>query len=155
LRQVDTAKESPEYFLKQFKDQVILDEIQYIPEIFRELKIIIDKNRTQYGNWILTGSQQFVLMEHIGESLAGRLMVMHLETLSSFELRNSTTEDIEDFLWKGGYPEIWANSEIDNSDFFESYIRTYVERDLKQIIDVKNLVDFRRFFKVIASRVGQ
>lgn len=155
LRQVDAANESPEYFLKQFKSQVILDEIQYVPEIFKELKIFIDQNRAQYGKWLLTGSQQFVLMEHISESLAGRLMVMHLETLSAFELRNSKINGIEDFLWKGGYPEIWANNEMDISDFFESYIRTYVERDLKQIIDVRNLVDFRRFFKVIASRAGQ
>ena len=155
LRQVDAAKESPEYFLSQFKDQVILDEIQYVPEVFRNLKIFIDKERDNYGKWIMTGSQQFVLMEHVSESLAGRISLIHLETLSAAELRNEKIQNLKDFLWKGGYPELWSNKELEMSDFFESYIRTYIERDLKAIIDVKNLSDFRRFIRMIAARTGQ
>ncbi len=155
LRHMEAAKESPEYFLTQFKAGVILDEIQYVPEIFRELKILIDVNRKIYGKWIMTGSQQFVLMEKVSESLAGRLIVLRLETLSADELRNKNVTGIKNYLWKGGYPEIWVNKNLSITDFFESYIRTYIERDLKQIIDVKNLADFRRFLKVSASRVGQ
>ncbi len=155
LRQVDAVKESPEYFLSQFKDQVILDEIQYVPEVFRNLKILIDKERQNYGKWIMTGSQQFVLMERISESLAGRISLIHLETLSAAELRNEKIQNLKDFLWKGGYPELWSNKELEMSDFFESYIRTYIERDLKAIIDVKNLSDFRRFIRMIAARTGQ
>ena len=155
LRQVEAVKDSPEYFLGQFENPVILDEIQYVPEVFRELKIIIDKNRSDYGKWIMTGSQQFSLMEQISESLAGRIGICHLETLSAAELRNEHTENISDFLWKGGYPELWSNTALEASDFFESYIRTYIERDLKTIIDVKNLSDFRRFIRMMATRAGQ
>jgi len=155
LRHVEAAKSAPEYFLNQFKGQVILDEIQYVPELFRELKICIDRDRQNYGKWILTGSQQFELMEHISESLAGRLTILHLETLSASELRDKHVEFLSDFLWKGGYPEIWSNAHLEVTDFFESYLRTYGERDLKEIINVKNLSDFRRFMTVLAARTGQ
>lgn len=155
LREVEAAKESPEFFLNRFKDPVILDEIQYVPEVFRELKIVIDRDRSSYGRWIMTGSQQFVLMEQVSESLAGRIALLHLETLGAEELRNKKALNITDYLWKGGYPELWSNPALDVGDFFESYIRTYVERDLKTIIDVKNLNDFRRFIRITASRAGQ
>ena len=155
LRHVEAAKESPEYFLAQFQGPAILDEIQYVPEIFRDLKILIDQDRQNYGKWIMTGSQQFTLMEEISESLAGRIALLHLETLSACELRNENVKAIDEFLWKGGYPELWSNRRLKTADFFESYIRTYVERDLKTIIDVKNLSDFRRFFRILATRTGQ
>lgn len=155
LRQVESAKESPEYFLNQFNSQVVLDEIQYVPEVFRELKIVIDQDRNNYGKWIMTGSQQFALMEQVSESLAGRIALLHLETLGADELRNKGNLKIADFLWKGGYPELWSNPHLNVGDFFESYIRTYVERDLKAIIDVKNLNDFRRFIRMAATRSGQ
>lgn len=154
-RQVDAAKDSPEYFLSRFEAPVILDEIQYVPELLRYLKILIDQHRNHYGKWIMTGSQQFTLMEHISESLAGRIDLLHLETLSAYELREKGIKDISKYLWKGGYPELWSNPELDVEDFFESYIRTYIERDLKNIINVKELNDFRRFFRVLATRVGQ
>ena len=77
LRHVEAAKESPEYFLAQFQGPAILDEIQYVPEIFRDLKILIDQDRQNYGKWIMTGSQQFTLMEEISESLAGRIALLH------------------------------------------------------------------------------
>ena len=155
LRQVEAARESPGKFLDQFEGSVILDEIQYVPELFREIKIKVDVDRESYGKWILTGSQRFELMETVSESLAGRISIVNLETLSAEELRNSSGLRVEDHLWKGGYPELWSNTNLDVSDFFESYIRTYVERDLKQIVDVKNLGDFRRFIKILAMRVGQ
>ncbi|MBI9098794.1 MAG: ATP-binding protein [Spirochaetaceae bacterium] len=155
LKYVEQAKESPEHFLKQLKQQVILDEIQYVPEIFRELKIEIDKDRQNYGKWLLTGSQQFELMEGVSESLAGRISIIHLETLSALELRGAKISQMDEHLWKGGYPELWSNEFIEAGDFFESYIRTYIERDLKNIIEVKNLNDFRKLFKTLATRTGQ
>lgn len=155
LNQVEAAKDSPDFFLNQFKGRVILDEIQYVPDLFRELKAVVDRQRTSYGRWILTGSQQFELMEKIGESLAGRISILHLETLSARELREGSVKNLRDYIWKGGYPELWSNPGLDRNDFFESYIRTYIERDLKAIIDVKNLHDFQRFIRVTAGRVGQ
>lgn len=155
LNQVLSAQESPEHFLQNISGQCILDEIQYVPELLRYLKIAIDNDRERYGKWILTGSQQFEMMAEVSESLAGRVSILHLETLSAAELRNSPESDLQDFLWKGGYPELWSNPLIHSADFFESYMRTYIERDLKTLIDVKNLNDFRRFFKILASRIGQ
>ncbi len=155
LNQVEAVTDSPDFFLSQFTDQVILDEVQYVPNLFRELKIQVDKDRNNYGKWILTGSQKFELMDQVGESLAGRIAVLQLETLSAKELRNSPIKKQTDFIWKGGYPEIWSNPDLDLDDFFESYIRTYIERDLKTIIEVKNLSDFQRFIRVLSARIGQ
>ncbi|MCA1794926.1 MAG: DUF4143 domain-containing protein [Desulfobacteraceae bacterium] len=155
LQQVEAAKEAPEQFLSLFQDAVILDEIQYVPELFRELKIVIDSHRGRYGRWIMSGSQQFSLMVPVSEGLAGRIALLRLETLSAMELRRSQAPDPDRFLYRGGYPELWANKHLTMTDYFESYVRTYVERDLKTIIDVKNLSDFRRFFRVAATRAGQ
>ena len=155
LNQVEAVTDSPDFFLNQFKDQVILDEVQYVPNLFRELKIQVDKDRKNYGKWILTGSQKFELMEQVSESLAGRISILQLETLSAKELRNSSINNQTDFIWKGGYPEIWSNPDMDLDDFFESYVRTYIERDLKTIIEVRNLSDFQRFIRVLAARIGQ
>lgn len=155
LRQVEAARESPQQFLKQFSKQTVLDEIQYVPELFRELKILVDNEREVYGRWILTGSQRFELMEHVSESLAGRISVVNLETLSALELKESNLEPGDDYLWRGGYPELWSNPRLDQEDFFENYIRTYIERDLKQLVEVKNLNDFRRFVRILAARIGQ
>lgn len=149
------AEENPTRFINRFKNQVIIDEIQYAPSLFRELKIKVDEERNIKGKWILTGSQQFVLMQHISESLAGRVRILNLETLSASELNQAgLLENPRDFLWKGGFPEIWAEN-LEASDFFEDYIQTYLERDLKQILNVTNLRDFRRFLSLLALRVGQ
>ncbi len=157
IRNVESAKNSPEFFLNQLEKHscILLDEIQYVPELLREIKILVDNQRKSYGKWILTGSQQFELMSGISESLAGRISIIHLETLSAHELRNSAVKNINDYIWKGGYPEIWSNQKLDINDYFESYIRTYIERDLRTIIEVKNLFEFQKFIRVIASRVGQ
>ena len=113
------------------------------------------ENRDQKGKWILTGSQQFSLMKGIQESLAGRVRVIHLGTLSASELNDAKLlNEKKDFLWKGGFPEVWAES-LDVSDFFEDYFQTYLERDLKDILNVSNLRDFRRFLSLLALRTGQ
>ncbi len=155
LNQVQAATESPDFFLSQLKEQVILDEIQYVPDLLRELKPRIDAERQNYGSWLLTGSQKFELMEKTSESLAGRISILHLETLSAKELRKTAKKQFVDFVWKGGYPELWSNPNLDITDFFESYIRTYIERDLTSVIEVRNLSDFQRFIRVLASRIGQ
>ncbi len=151
----EEAEENPGKFLNRFKKQVIIDEIQYAPSLFREIKIRIDEERHAKGKWILTGSQQFPLMKEISESLAGRARILNLNTLSANELNKANLlRNKRDFLWKGGFPEIWAEG-LDAADFFEDYIQTYLERDLKQIMNVINLRDFRRFLTLLAIRVGQ
>jgi predicted AAA+ superfamily ATPase len=151
----EEAEENPTLFLARFKNNVIIDEIQYAPSLFREIKIKVDENRSVKGKWLLTGSQQFLLMRHISESLAGRVGILNLGTLSATELnKTSLLKNKRDLLWKGGFPELWAEK-LDVKEFFDDYIQTYLERDLKQIIDVTNLRDFRRFLSILAFRVGQ
>lgn len=154
------AEENPSFFLDKFEKEkmVILDEIQYAPSLFRELKIRIDKNRTQYGKWILTGSQKFQLMENVSESLAGRIRILNLETLSAAELKaypKIPEEKRRNYLWQGGYPELWSNEKLDFNSFFEDYVQTYLEKDLKKIINVPDLRDFRRLLMSCAIRTGQ
>lgn len=153
-----SAEENPAYFLDQFDGaaRIIIDEIQYAPSLFRELKIRIDEKRDQFGRWILTESQKYSLMEHVSESLAGRIGILHLETLSAEELRCSDFfSNVGDILWRGGYPELWAHEHINPEQFYEAYIQTYLERDLRQIINVTSLRDFQRLIRACAMRVGQ
>ncbi len=149
------AQENPERFLSGFTKQVIIDEIQYAPGLFRDLKVIVDQEREVKGKWILTGSQQFPLMQQVSESLAGRVKILRLESLSASELNKSNLLlNPIDLLWKGGFPEIWAEG-LPAAEYFDDYIQTYLERDLKQILNVSNLRDFRRFLSLLAVRVGQ
>jgi predicted AAA+ superfamily ATPase len=151
----EEAEENPSVFLSRFKKQVIIDEIQYVPTLFRDLKIKVDENRNIKGKWILTGSQQFILMQHASESLAGRIRILNLGTLSATELnRTSLLRNRMDLLWKGGFPELWAEN-LNPKEFYEDYIQTYLERDLRQILNVTNLRDFRRFLSSLAIRTGQ
>jgi uncharacterized protein len=151
----EEAEENPTSFLNRFKEQVIIDEIHYSPSIFRDLKIKVDKDRNIKGKWILTGSQQFVLMQHVRESLAGRVRILNLGTLSARELNRTTLlKNKKELLWKGGFPELWAEK-LDTKDFFQDYIQSYLERDLKQILNVSSLRDFRRFLSLLAVRAGQ
>lgn len=152
------AADNPARFLKQFENnnQVILDEIQYAPSLFRELKIEIDSNRNRNGKWLLTGSQKFSLMRGVSESLAGRISICELQTLSTGELRDSGYSfNTSNALWMGGYPELWANDGISIEHYYADYIQTYLEKDLREIIQVNNLRDFQRFLRACAIRTSQ
>ncbi len=149
------AETNPTKFLQRFKKQVIIAEVQYAPTLMRHLKILIDENREENGKWILTGSQQFNLMQQASESLAGRLRVLQLGTLSASELQQSgLLNNPSEQLWKGGFPEIWANN-LRSDNFYEDYLQTYLERDLRQLLKVTNLRDYRRFLGLLAIRAGQ
>jgi len=151
----EEAENNPIKFLDRFKKNVIIDEVQYAPSLFRELKVRIDENRDVKGKWILTGSQQFVLMQNVSESLAGRVRILTLGSLNAKELNDSgLLKNRLDMLWKGGFPELWA-SKLDVEDFYDDYFQTYIERDLRQLLNVTNLADFRRFLSLLALRVGQ
>jgi predicted AAA+ superfamily ATPase len=151
----EEAENNPTKFLDRFKGRVIIDEVQYAPSLFRELKVRIDEDRDVKGKWILTGSQQFSLMQNISESLAGRIRVLTLGTLNSRELQDSgLLKEKRDMLWMGGFPELWAQK-LSVEDFYEDYFQTYIERDLRQLLRVSSLGDFRRFLSLLALRVGQ
>jgi hypothetical protein len=152
----EEAASNPLYFLQKFEGQVIIDEMQYAPTLFRNLKILVDQHREKKGKWILTGSQQFSLMDGVRESLAGRAGILNLYPLSAVELNEAKLleENARDLLWKGGFPEIWAEN-LDAALFYQDYIQTYLERDLKLVLNVTNIRDFRRFMSLLALRAGQ
>lgn len=137
--------------------QVVLDEVQYAPALFRSLKYVVDTNRHRMGQFLLTGSQKFVLMQHISESLAGRIAIVEMDTLSSAELIDAmplSQPTVEEVLWRGGYPELWRMAELQPRDFFSSYVATYLERDVRQLVNVTSLRDFERFLRMCALRTG-
>jgi len=157
LLAIGSAREAPEAFLDRFTGPVILDEVQYVPGLFMALKRKIDQNRDAAGRWLLTGSQRFELMKGISESLTGRIAVFHLEPLSAREIGRSPAvgrERLDSIVVRGGYPKLWKNPRIKATDWFEDYIRTYIERDLRELVHVKNLVEFRRFLGLAAARAG-
>jgi hypothetical protein len=135
---------------------LIIDEVQYAPEIFRYLKVKVDQNRSAKGQYLLTGSQKFGLMKKISESLAGRAELIELETLSLNEiLRMNLDLPIEEIILRGGYPELYKDFNISPFHFYRSYVATYLERDLRAVLDVANLRDFERFLRACALRSGQ
>ena len=147
------AEQNPLEFLAQFKKPVIIDEVQYAPSLFRALKPLMGEQRQTYGRWILTGSQLFSHMQGVSESLAGRISILTLDTLSASELRASHLLT-KGFVWIGGYPELWSQPLLDQQLFFNDYIATYLQRDLRSIIDVSDLRIFDHFLRMLALRVG-
>ena len=149
------ALNDPNGFLERFKERaVILDEVQYVPEMLQYLKIRIDKERSKTGKWILTGSQQFQLMKNVSESLAGRIAVLELLPFSILENRKKESGNLEAVVWNGGYPdpalypekrEIWVRS----------YIQTYIERDVRQLQNIKDLRTFELFLGLTAANHSQ
>ena len=148
------ALHDPNGFLEQFADgPVILDEIQYLPELLPYLKIRIDRRRDEYGRWLLTGSQQFSLMQNVSESLAGRIALLELLPFSLTELQPGRS-DLPHFIWYGGYPE--PALQTDKRELWmNSYIRTYIERDIRLLQNVRDILAFETFIALCAGRHGQ
>jgi uncharacterized protein len=156
----DSAEREPEQFMRSHPAPVLIDEVQYAPKLFRHLKIVIDESRHQVGAIILTGSQKFVLMKAVSDSLAGRSALLELETLSFEEIaqHNPYPERVGELmhaLVRGGYPDLWRDPNIDANLFYRAYLATYLERDVRQILNVGNLRDFERFIRACAARSGQ
>ena len=149
------AEESPDTFLKRYPEPLIIDEIQYAPSLLRYLKIFIDRDKKP-GRFILTGSQNFPLMQGISESLAGRCGVLNMFNLSLRELRDSSPHvHEEDYIVRGGYPELYSRPEIEPHFWYAAYLSTYLERDVRNILNVGSLRDFDRFLRAVAIRTGQ
>lgn len=157
----ERALEDPELFLDEAGDQVILDEIQYVPSLLSALKIRVDRRRQAMGRYILTGSQQFALMKGLTETLAGRIGLLTLLPFSGreeLEAKGQTAVAEKLFALyalRGGFPEMVARRGLDPGAWFDSYINTYLERDVRGLHQVGHLREFRRFLELLASRVGQ
>lgn len=149
------AIEDPRAFLNQYRDGAILDEIQRTPQLLSYLQQVLDES-SERGRFILTGSNNLQLLESVSQSLAGRTGHIHLLPLSIEELKQvpNATSDLNTLLWKGQYPSIQAEF-ISPSDWLPSYISTYVERDVRQIKGIENLLLFERFLSLCAGRAGQ
>ena len=151
--EAEQAEKEPHNFLRRHPSPAIIDEVQYAPDLFRHLKVAIDASRTRNGQFLLTGSQKFTLMNRVSESLAGRADIADLETLSFSEIRGALPRTgIETAIVRGGFPELHANPDIDHTAFYNSYLATYLERDVRTLANVGNLRDFERFLRACALR---
>jgi predicted AAA+ superfamily ATPase len=148
------AETSPEAFLDAHPAPLVLDEVQYVPALFRNLKRRIDEGRRR-GSYLMTGSQTFQLMEGVAESLAGRAAILEMSSLSHREVARGRAVAEGDFLVRGGFPELWAEPGLEGVDFYSSYVATYLERDVRNLKQVGDLRDFDRFLRAAAIRTGQ
>ena len=167
------VKEDPRSFLELYPPPVIFDEVQYVPNLLPYIKEKIDKSRDRYGQYLLTGSQNILMMEKVTESLAGRAAILRLLPLSRreaegnpqlplpWEKRIPSTKSAQKFnnLWKGflrgGYPELAAHPKRSAAMWHSSYIQTYLERDLRTLRQVGDLTQFQNFLRVLAARSAQ
>jgi predicted AAA+ superfamily ATPase len=148
------AIDDPRGFLAQYPDGAILDEIQRTPDLVSYLQPIVDENQ-QEGLFILTGSQQFEVANTINQSLAGRTALAKLLPFSAAEIQCAyTVPDIDSLIYHGFYPRIW-DKQLNPTQALGDYFETYIERDLRQLIAIKDLNLFQRFIRLCAGRIGQ
>jgi hypothetical protein len=151
--EAEQAEKEPSAFLQRHGGPTLIDEVQYAPSLFRHLKTEVDALRGRHGRFLLTGSQKFVLMKGVAESLAGRADILELETLSWPEIRAALPDyRLESAIVRGGFPELYANPEIDGAAYYSSYLATYLERDVRSLAQVGSLRDFERFLRACALR---
>lgn len=177
------ALSDPKYFLEQYSYPLLIDEIQYAPDLLPYIKMIVDEERlkslknnepTRALFW-LTGSQQFNVMKNISESLAGRVGVLSLYSLSLSEITHNAssvfspnidelkkkdvatmldTKQIFERIYSGGMPSV-VTEKVDRNDYFSSYVTTYIERDVRQLLNVGRTIEFYNFLQYIAVRTAQ
>jgi len=149
--EAELAEKEPSRFLERHPPPLIIDEVLYAPELFRHLKVVVDAHRSRNGQFLLTGSQKFTLMKNVSESLAGTADIAELDTLSYAEIRAAWPEaSIETAMVRGGFPELYVNREIDAAAFYNSFLATYLERDVRSLTNVGSLRDFERFLRACA-----
>ncbi len=149
------AREDPRRFLAQFPRGAVIDEAQRCPDLFSYLQGVVDPRRSP-GQFILTGSQHFGLMEKIGQSLSGRVGFLRLLPFSHAELRAGriAPSSLDEILFKGGYPPVY-DLPASPERWYNAYIATYVERDLRNLLNVRDLAAFHLFVRLCAGSVGQ
>lgn len=171
------AQNDPELFLQRYPAPVLIDEIQYAPELFPYIKAIVDRDR-KAGMYWLTGSQQYHLMQHVTESLAGRVGILQLQGFSQAEKNNQpqlpaflptpslleerakaqpvqSLHQLYHTIWKGSYPQMEGSDDAFWEIFYDSYLQTYIQRDVRELSSVGNLLDFMKFMQVLAARTAE
>ena len=170
------ARQDPAGFIQNLKLPVLIDEVQYAPELFPYIKITVDEVKKPGLFW-LTGSQQFLMMKNVSESLAGRVALFELQGLSLAEeekrphtspfiptpdilkkrsqvSRYIPVQDIYKKIWRGSYPQVLVQKGKTWKLFYESYLTTYIERDVREYLKIGNIMSFRKFMLVMAARTG-
>ena len=165
------AQTNPKGFLEEYSGRLFIDEVQYAPNLLSYIKINVD-NSNETGQYWLTGSQQFHLMKNVSESLAGRVGILKLYSLSYNEIVENidnelflpesytksdyiNVNELYENIFRGGMPEIITRKGLKRDAFFESYINTYIERDIKQLTQVADELSFRQFMTAVAIRNGE
>ena len=169
------AQSDPELFIEQYPPPVIIDEVQYAPELFPYIKIYVDKHREQKGAFWLTGSQKYKLMQGVQESLAGRIAILDLMGLSYREKikqpfsgkpflpsmekskneKKLSIQDVYKYIWEGGLPEPFVERKVERERYYSSYVQSYIERDVKDFYNVEKPLQFFDFISVVAAQTGQ
>lgn len=149
------AINDPKGFLSQYKNGLIIDEVQRVPSLLSYIQVNVDKERKN-GKYILSGSQNLLLMENVTQSLAGRSAIFKLMPLSLKELSSANIEgySLEKLLFNGLYPKLY-DQKIDTTGYYSNYIQTYVERDVRLLQHISDLNTFQKFIKMCATRTGQ
>ncbi|MDR3625159.1 MAG: ATP-binding protein [Chlamydiales bacterium] len=149
------AQSDPRQFLSQYKAGVIIDEVQHVPGLLSYIQTIVDENQ-QSGAFILTGSQNFLVHQAISQTLAGRVAILTLLPLSINELScaGKLTNSADELIFTGFYPRIYARG-MAPADWYANYVLTYVEKDVRQIKNITDLMVFQKFLKLCAGRIGQ
>ena len=180
LRERETAIRDPELFLSLHKFPLIIDEVQYAPRLLDAIESIVNKVKFDGGDnkgmYILTGSQVYSLMENVSESLAGRVSIIEMSPFSLREIKGLEelpfvinpsinqkrsqnniikVNELYNYIVKGFYPELYDNLEMDSETFYSDYVKTYIERDVSQIINLNDKLKFQRFMEVLASLTGE
>ena len=145
------VQQDAENYLRQFKNGLIIDEAQLVPELFSAIQLLVDEDPTL--RFVLSGSSDFLLMQNISQSLAGRVAIRRLLPLSVKELGVLKDYSTDDIMYRGFYPALWASEKTPNV-VYDGYVSTYIQRDVRQILNVADLAQFQKFISVCASRVG-
>jgi predicted AAA+ superfamily ATPase len=148
------ARSDPQAFLSQWRDGAVLDEIQRVPELLSWIQAEVDE-RPGRGRFILTGSHQFSLGHQVSQTLAGRTALLRLLPLSVAELMDAGADtSIDTLIYAGGYPRIHADA-LDPAMVLGDYFETYVQRDLRELVEIRHVTQFEKFVRLVAGRVGQ
>jgi hypothetical protein len=150
-RMVDLFYSDPVRFMRIYSDKVIFDEVQKVPEIFSYIKLAVDADRRRSGKFIVTGSSQFHFMKRISESLAGRIGLL---SLLPFQFSEVPTRLRSDSIFRGGYPELVTKKYYLAEQWYSSYVETYLNRDVREIIKIGDIRDFQKCLQLLASRVS-
>ena len=154
LQTRELAETDPTGFLDNYPSGAVLDEIQRCPKLLSEIQVRVDESNSK-GMFILTGSYQVSLRGAIAQSLAGRTAILHLLPMSMKELKDEGLNfTLDEILYQGGFPRIYKDL-LNPSKAYGNYVQTYLERDLRQMVEVKNLQLFQKFLKLCAGRIGQ